>query len=242
MSYAKIAGSNLYTVAKRNGVAMRTIAKYGALSNINSGLIGWWKFDEASGASAADSSGNGITGTLVNAPSWVAGKINNALDFNGSTQYVTMGDVAALEGLTDLTISAWISLDAWPAGGNVSFMSGKEDVYKVDITDAGKVRFLTGDNWTGSILTSASALSVATWYHIVAVKNGTTKTIYINAVSDATAGTTGGSVGSNTNAVQVGARNAAPADTFNGQIDDVRIYNRALSADDIAALYNVTAP
>ncbi|KPK37787.1 MAG: hypothetical protein AMJ65_13795, partial [Phycisphaerae bacterium SG8_4] len=66
-------------------------------------LIGWWKFDEASGTTAYDSSGNGNHGTLIGNPQWVAGKIGGALDFNGTDSIIDIPyspDMTPSEGTT----------------------------------------------------------------------------------------------------------------------------------------------
>ena len=71
-----------------------------------SGLVGWWKFDEGSGTTAADSSGNGNTMNLVNGVSWVAGKIGDAISANGTNQYGTVPAIN-LSGTTAVTVAFW---------------------------------------------------------------------------------------------------------------------------------------
>jgi glucuronoarabinoxylan endo-1,4-beta-xylanase len=71
------------------------------------GRWAWLKFDESSGATASDSTGNGRNGTLVNSPAWVAGKFGNAVDLNGTSQYVSLS-TGVVNGLTNLTIAAWV--------------------------------------------------------------------------------------------------------------------------------------
>jgi hypothetical protein len=74
-----------------------------------SGPVGWWKFDESSGTTAADSSGSGNTGSLINGPVWTSGQIGNALSFDGSNDVVNAGSSASLDDLPALTLSAWIN-------------------------------------------------------------------------------------------------------------------------------------
>src|SRR5581483_6659388 len=79
------------------------------------GFQAWLKFDETSGTSAADATGHGWTGTLVNGPTWVAGYSNNAVNLSGSSQYVTL-PAGIVSTLNDFTVSAWVkvtSLDTW---------------------------------------------------------------------------------------------------------------------------------
>src|SRR5262249_55578537 len=73
--------------------------------------VGWWKFDEGTGGSTADSSGNNDTGTLVGVPVFGPGKLGSGLSFNGSNQYVTIPHTPALS-LTNFTVSLW----AYPKG------------------------------------------------------------------------------------------------------------------------------
>src|SRR3989344_7084668 len=77
-----------------------------------SGLIGYWNFDDGTGTTVADTSGNGINGTLTNAPTWIVGKVGSgALQFTG-TNYVSVPNSAALSGGSGISISFWVNTDA----------------------------------------------------------------------------------------------------------------------------------
>ena len=220
---------------------MRTIGKYGPLSNINAGLVGWWKLDENTGTTANDSSGNGNTGTLTNGPSWVTGKINSALSFDGDNDYVTVADASVLEDFADMTISAWIYLDGWGTW-DTSVICRKNNIYLLHVVKGDKcLEFLTGDNWGGGALKTANdTLTLNAWHHVVAVKHTATskKYLYINGSLSASGGSGYAPTGSNTAPVEISGPSGR---AFDGKIDDVRVYNRVLSADDVTALYNVTA-
>jgi hypothetical protein len=86
-----------------------------------SNLVGWWKLDEGSGISTADSSGDGNTGTLQNSPAWTAGISGNALAFSGSNQYVSLTDSANLRlgGTNILTLAAWVKRGTASATGGI---------------------------------------------------------------------------------------------------------------------------
>ena len=73
-----------------------------------SGLVGHWTFDEGSGTTANDSSGNNNTGTLTNGPTWTTGKIGQALNFGGPNDYVGAGNIAVTNAQTKLTWSFWL--------------------------------------------------------------------------------------------------------------------------------------
>jgi Concanavalin A-like lectin/glucanases superfamily len=164
----------------------------GTSGDINSNLVGYWKLDEASGTVAADSSGNSNTGTTYNSPTWAAGKINNALTFNGTTQYVSVPDVAGLRfGTGDFTVAAWInfplSASAYFAGivskgysttapahtwGLVVGSPGNNFVSFQDTTDAGGA-------WGDCNINSGFV--AAGWHHIAVTRTGGTCTIYTDA-------------------------------------------------------------
>jgi hypothetical protein len=85
--------------------------------NVSSGLVGWWKLDETSGTSAADSSGNGNAGTLAGGDgnsAWVAAMVNNGRQFTSSNvDYITVGNPSALQITGSMTVAAWVKI-----GGN----------------------------------------------------------------------------------------------------------------------------
>jgi hypothetical protein len=81
-------------------------------STASAGLVGWWTFDETTGATAKDSSGQGNDGRIVGTPQWVAGKIGGALQFNGST-YVDCGNKPSLNVRNQITISFWFKVQAF---------------------------------------------------------------------------------------------------------------------------------
>ena len=80
-----------------------------------SSALTYLKFDEAAGTVAFDSSGHNLNGTLVNGPTFVSGKIGNAISLNGSTQYVDLGKPAALQLTGSMSVSAWINSNSFPA-------------------------------------------------------------------------------------------------------------------------------
>ena len=91
-----------------------------------SGLVAYWKFDEGSGTTVSDSSGNGNTGTLVNGPLWTAGRVGNALFFDGIDDNVTVPDSNSLDLSSSFTLSAWVN----PASTFTDFRSILAKNYK----------------------------------------------------------------------------------------------------------------
>ena len=98
----------------------------GPVGDARTGLIGWWKFDDGSGTSAADSSGSGNTGTTQNSPTWTASGMNNgALTLNGTNQYVNVPDAASLDLSGSWTVSAWVELNVLPGASSASIILDK---------------------------------------------------------------------------------------------------------------------
>ena len=217
------------------------------LMSLNSGLVGYWTFDGqdtnwATGQTF-DRSGNGRTGTLTNmsmATTPVAGKIGQAFRFRAANNYdfIRIGttfDVSALP----FTISAWVK----PA---VDYSSWRTIISKRDGYAANDMRFdlqlnnTSGDVWLnvgggGDILFSYSP-PLNVWTHLTVVARSGATDLYVNGTLTETLGQF--SLGTDGTAVtRIGDAADGGEDAFLGLLDDVRIYNRALSAQEIQRLY-----
>jgi Tfp pilus assembly protein PilE len=210
-------------------------------ANVGSGLVGWWKLDETSGTTAADSSGSGNNGTLYNMTSpgcWVAGQIGNALNFDGSNDYVNCGNGSSLLITGDLTIAAWVQLTTGNSG-NYYGIAGKLH----DATDSGFALVRSSTNyfyfWVGNgTMESVSSNTTYTdtdWHHVVGVRRNGTNYLYVDGVQQ-TATTTRSLSDSGSWAFIGRQYDDYNLRYFNGIIDDVRVYNRALTAAEIARL------
>ncbi len=193
-------------------------------------LIGWWTFDEATGTIAHDFSATRSTGTLTNSPTWTSGKRGGALQFNGSSSFVdtTIGIDAE-----PVSVAAW----AYPT----SFASN----HCIWCTDNGgwdKGLEITSGRWqvhTGSTLadTGVSA-TLNAWQHTLLVYSATNIQLYINGqLVWSNGGAPGADAGSAINIGRAFYNAGAGSRFFQGKIDDVRVYNRALTASDAIALY-----
>lgn len=200
-------------------------------------LISFWEFDEISGTIASDSK-DGNKGILIgdvkiNQP----GKAGTAFIFNGVVgNYVNVSNDPNLNIENQVTLGAWIKMSSIPSSGNYYFVQGKESQYKIDINSSAIIRFLTGNNWPGAILYSNGALSKDAWYHVVATYNGSSKKIYINGIKN-NALSTSGAIPVSNKIFTIGAYSTGVT-PFNGTIDEVVIFNRALSDEEIENLYN----
>ena len=208
-----------------------------ALVNPHPGLVGWWRFDEGTGTVAGDSSGNGNNGTIsgtVSGTSWVAGQYGQAFNFDGVTNYVSVPNSPSLSFPVSqpFTIMAWfyyttgginegiINKGNGPGSTNYALI-----VYPTDHLD-----FVTcNGNW-GDLI-SSNTLTQG-WHRVVGVWNGTTKSLYIDGSLDSSVNPTGSqSPSQNTQIVEIGR--ARSSNYYNGAIDEVQIYNRALSASEV---------
>jgi hypothetical protein len=207
-------------------------------------LIGHWKLDEGSGTIASDSSGNGNDGTINGGPQWVEGKIGGALDFDGTDDYVTTG-TSLLSDRTEFTLSCWVNSENY-ASDNVGLM-GQNDCIEYGIRN-GEVRA-----WAAEIGTIRYTwpYTFPSWHHVVLTANvASGRFIYVDGQEVAGPGTVPtknsfvNQEGRDRYLFNIGGGGiwGASGNWFQGQIDDVRIYNRALSGAEAAWLGGVTKP
>jgi hypothetical protein len=207
---------------------------------------GYWKFDEGSGTTTADASGNGATGMLQGGVRWSAGRFGAALQFNGTSGYVNVPAPAgsALDlNANPVTLAAWINtnslttqqaillrgLSDGPAG------AGGTQGYGLWINANGHVNLgATG----GGNFDSLTALTPG-WHQVTGIINGTASKVYIDGVDQTPAGVNVSVTSSNQNLIIGASRNNANngyVGFFSGVIDDLRIYNRVLSTSEVRAL------
>ncbi|TAL48239.1 LamG domain-containing protein, partial [archaeon] len=223
-------------------------------NSLETGLVGYWKFGEVSGTTTNDSSGNANSGTLGNAtggaqPTWITNsscKFGSCLNFDGIYSFVNISNSPSLSVTDALTISAWIRTNDAVNSNTERIVQkgGGTSMYDFFIQETNKLRtILTLDTGQANIFGN-TALSANTWYHVVTTFSNATGLlkIYINGIEDVST-TVSGKITTNTNPLIIGAFRGLPTDLqkFNGIIDDVRIYNRALSADEIKRLYQSTS-
>jgi len=216
-----------------------------ALSN---GLVGYWTFDGPTlkwkVGTAADSSGNGNNGQLIGmstSTSPTAGKIGQALKFNGLTSVIEgPSSFSSTYFGNDFTISAWIKSTDTSTNGKVivstyAGFGGNEVDLQFKHSGAHQQIGLMG------FFTNADSLPNGKWHLITATRNTAgLETIYLDGVQiDQTSGTSGTLTYTSNNQVVIGGDNSGNNPTMNGSIDDVRIYNRVLSYQEIKQLYSL---
>jgi len=213
------------------------INKIGSISTLlTKGIAAYFPFDEASGTAAYDRSGNGNDGTLTNGPTWTSGKVGGALSFDGVDDRVEIPNL--INNKSQLTVSAWFKYTnsgTW----RWIFGTGPGGVYIGAAVTAGgnTIRYHNPCYTSGN---GSHTLSPNTWYHLFYVYNANAgfQKGYINGEQDYTFNCSAVLSTSATNAIGAGFWNNN--EYFQGLIDDVRIYNRALSESEIQAIYNAT--
>ncbi len=214
-------------VAQVDGVDVKGTPFFG---DMRSGLVGYWKFDEAGGTTATDSSGvvPPNTGTLNGNPQRVVGKSRNALAFDGADDYVNAGNAASLRP-AKITVAAWVRVASVPA--EIDFVSkyGIETAWTFFIVNAAnqKIRFLVYNSLASAYATADSVVQIGRWYHVVGTYDGSNVRVYVDGVLQAGQGTLTGDIrlSPNTN-VNIG-RTTSGSYYFDGTIDEVKIYNKA---------------
>ncbi len=205
------------------------------------GLVLWLRFEEGKGSVAYDSSGAGNHGTVRNAQ-WVPGRFGRALRFDGRSSFVEVPDSPSLNPRKELTLEAWILPFSWDVGFNRRVMqkSGLQDdrqyrltaewgLFKFDIFEVGGV--------------AASLPQPGRWHHVVGVYDGRKVQLWVDGKLAAEREAKG-EIPVTTSPLFVGTKRAyAPrSDWFNGLIDEVRVYNRALSPEEIRKLSGALSP
>lgn len=195
------------------------------------GLVGCWLLNEATGETAFDLSGNGNNGTLENGVAWSGG----VLQFDGTDDCVDAGSGSSLDITDAITIEAWIYISSHKTEHVV--LSKNYNAYEFSIKNTDEIRLFLSS--TQYVITTATNLAEKTWYNVVGTYDSTTgiAKIYVDGREQtATDSASGGITSRPANKVYIGSR-AGSAIHFNGSIDSVRIYNRALSAEEVAWSY-----
>ncbi|MCU0748937.1 MAG: cadherin-like domain-containing protein [Akkermansiaceae bacterium] len=196
----------------------------------------WWKFDEISGSVADDSTGRVQDGVVTGA-TWSPGLTGNALDFNGSNQGVLMGTAPAILGTSDFTVSAWVKVDANSPGGTIIQQRepgavGYQGEYMLNVNPDGTITFFVyGVSSYQFNLTSSMSIKDGRWHLVSGIRSGTTGIINVDGTAVATGSGTLQSL--SPRAVSVGYDYRDANKYFDGLIDDVRIYERALSGQEL---------
>jgi hypothetical protein len=205
------------------------------------GLFAQYLFNETSGAVAVDATGSGRNATLVNGPTWLAGKYGNAVNLDGSNDYVTLPS-GIMSAISSFTIATWVKLDTIGNWARIfDFGTGTGvNMFLTPKSSSNTIRYaITISGSGGEQQINGAALLTGTWQHVAVTLNGTIGIMYVNGVE----------VGRNTgmslkpSSLGITGNNYIGKSQYgdpylDGLVDDFRIYTSALTADDITKLYN----
>ena len=220
--------------------------------------IGWWKLDECQGSIAYDSSGVGNTGVIVigssgsqnsigtcqigTSAAWTngaSGKINSSLNFDGTDDYISIPDSPSLT-TPEITIAAWVKSNnnGDPYQRIVDKTYNQEYAFFLGSTGTIGVSLVTNTSSIDSSLLP-NAITDTNWHHIAFSWSAATKkvTVYVDGVAKTNTTLNGDRIADSNNPLIIGDRVGLDR-SFNGQLDDVRIYNYALTNEQIKQVYN----
>ena len=199
------------------------------------GLVAAYAFDEGTGNIVSDASGNGHTGSITGATWVVSGRFGQALSFNGTSDWITIADANDLDPTTGMTVSAWVNPNVLSSWRTVIIKERPNGLsyalYGHDNAPRPAAYVNTGGADTSA--PGASGLSADTWTHLAATYDGAGLQLYVNGNQVSSQAVAGIPVAS-ASPLRIGG-NSVWGEYFAGLIDEVRVYNRALSAAEIQA-------
>ncbi|MCY2928729.1 MAG: PEP-CTERM sorting domain-containing protein [Planctomycetota bacterium] len=218
-------------------------------ADIFRGLVGYWPFEDAGGSFVSDFSGNGNKGTVHGTVAAPGARGGTSLSFNGSSDYIDIPNAPLLNPTAAVTVTAWVRADTistWPAiVKKAGEGTAQQHGYTLECESRG-VRMLAdlpGGLWQGA--TPFRPLPLNQWVFCAGVYDGSVFTMYTGDLGNAPVGqsqtSTGGPVDVSANNLNIGRDPSNPTMTsrfFDGRIDEVRLYNRALTAAEVREVYD----
>ena len=203
----------------------------------DSGQVAYWPLDEDSGTTAVDAAGSN-DGTYQNSPTLgTAGLLGtSAVDLDGSADHVVVPDDASLE-MSDtdaVTVSAWVNKDSAQSGW-IAILQHSDQSYNLQF-ETGDVPAFTVYDGGWNTASSGTSVNTGQWYHLVGTFDGSTITMYVDGtqVDTASASAIADAGGQD---VGIGENLDATGRHLDARIDDVRVYDRALSSGEVSSLY-----
>ncbi|HLG60162.1 MAG TPA: chitobiase/beta-hexosaminidase C-terminal domain-containing protein [Vicinamibacterales bacterium] len=227
------------------GLALSALVLQTGRVSSQSNLVAAWSFNEGAGSTSDDRSANDHTATLSGAV-WTTGQYGSGLAFDGVDDIVTVADANPLDLSSAFTIQAWVrpevSSQARPvvrkdAAGGVA--------YSLSLTTDSKARIEVVIGGTPYTVTGATVLTDLTWTHLAATYTGSQLLVWVNGVQDGSASVSG-SISATTQDLSIGGSTTG-SQWFPGKLDEVRLYNVALSESQInvdmgASIDDLTPP
>ena len=242
-AFATNAGSYDVVVTNTWGSVTSAVATLTVLIGSNcvpppAGLVAWW---------AGDGNANDIQGTnngiLMNGVTFVPGCVGQAFSFNGINQFVDMGNPASLQITGPLTLEAWFKTSS--PMGNYKALASKwwsatsDAAYSLLWTTSGGLGFFLNSSASAELHTSSGQYcNDGLWHHVAGTWDGSAVRIYVDGAERGSATNASfGAIMNTTRPFRIGADTYSAQNDFPGAVDEVSVYNRALSSNEIAAIY-----
>jgi parallel beta-helix repeat protein len=192
------------------------------------GMVSWWPGDNT-----ATDIQSGNNGTLKNGATFANGKVDRAFSFNGADGYVDLGTANLLGGTTQITLDAWIYPTSFP--GYMGIIYPNSTVWWMQtIENTGRIRFAAVNTYVDS----QNAVPLNQWSHVAGTWDGSRLRVYINGVQDPNTAVATGTMGSDAGVTKAIGSHGGLDQFFSGLIDEVEVFNRALTADEIQSIFN----
>lgn len=229
-----------------NDITMNTLGQI--TSRFDTGLVGYWHFDEATSTPTYDASGYGNTGTLTNGPTWQTGtncKAGVCLSLDGISNYVSLPN-SIVSGVNDMTLMAWVYWNGGNSWQRIFDIGTGTSVNMFLTPKSTRTNFLglefaitTSGGDGEQRIAKGSDLTTGVWKHVAVVLNGDVGSLYEDGamIASSTITLNPSDLGSTTND-WIGRSQYVADSYFSGRVDEARIYNRALSATEISDIYN----
>ncbi len=216
-------------------------------NGLPAGAVGFWRFNAGASSIAYDDTSNFNDGSITGA-AWTGGKADNGLSFDGSGDSVVVADDVALDITEGLTIEMWIKPAVTYDSSLSTYVvlmdrqrSGGTDSYFLGINSDGKLHL---GSYGGNIQSTPISWTAGTWYHVVGTYSDTggsySGELYVNGVAETLSVNNYDDMAGGSQVIGIGGSNQF--NSFNGVIDEVVIYNRALNATEVLDRYNLYAP
>jgi len=198
---------------------------------------GMWLFDDGGGTIAKDFSEKGNDGTLKNGPKWVDGKLGKALEFDGDKQQSVTTIASTMMDPYPYTFVAWVKLSEYNPDGNTGAVvmgnysgDSKGSIFYISSTGILSIRPHPGTDLKGK-----TAIPIGEWTHIATTLEGTSLKVYVNGEEDGS-GTSAGYAGGLSKTFAIAKASWYDGSFFSGIIDEVGLFNKALTKDEIKSI------